>query len=247
LQVHTRYHHRPVSIPAAPTYPPQRSFKPRRRGLSPTRVVGYERGKSRWGIAVDGPELRFEELFNRPSQPVIDIGFGGGEALVEIAELRPDEHVIGIDVHTPGVAWVLAEIERRGLENVRVVEGDVVDFLDRVPKASLAGVRVFFPDPWPKHRQRNRRLIRRETIDRIVPLLRPGGVLHLATDAADYAAQMRAVCDPVPSLCGGVVARPAWRPVTRYEQRAIDAGRRPIDLIYVESESSASDSSSAPR
>lgn len=201
----------------------------------------------RWGIAVEGPLLSFAEVFDGAGDVVLDIGFGGGDALVELAELRPDEHVIGVDVHTPGVAAVLTAIERRGLRNVRLVEGDALDFAARVGPCSLAGIRAYFPDPWPKHRQRQRRLIRPEVVDRLVPLLRIGGVLHLATDDADYAAQMLRVCDLHPALHGGAIERPTWRPVTRYEQRAIDEGRRPVDLLYTASESSSSASSSACR
>jgi tRNA (guanine-N7-)-methyltransferase len=195
--------------------------------------------------------LSFPELFDMPIEPsgdvVLDIGFGVGEALIELAEVRPHEHVIGVDVHTPGVAAVLEAVEARGLRNVRVVEGDVIDFIARIPSRSLAVIRIFFPDPWPKRRQRNRRLVRPDVVERLVPLLREGGTIELATDAADYATQMRLVCDATTGLQGGVTDRPAWRPVTRFERRGIDEGRRPVDLRYVASLSSPSDSSSALR
>ena len=163
-----------------------------------------------WGIAVDGPELCFDELFaddvsGGSDGVVLDIGFGSGEALLELAEQRPGERVVGIDVHTPGIAAVLEAVRSRGLRNIRVVEGDVVDFAARIPQRSLSGMRVFFPDPWPKRRQRGRRLIRAEVMDLLVPLLRTGATLHLATDVDDYAAQMQAVCEAVPGLVGGVV------------------------------------------
>ena len=210
---------------------------------------------SKWAITVDGPPLLFEEVFGPEDRPigdaqgdtVIDIGFGGGEALIELAEVRPHEHVIGVDVHTPGIAAVLEAIESRGLLNVRVVAGDVIDFVDRIPSRSLAAIRAFFPDPWPKQRQRGRRLIRPDVVRRLVPLLRAGGMLHLATDSDEYATQMLRVCDAEDGLEGGVVERPSWRPSTRFEQRAIDEGRRATDLIYVASVSSASESSSALR
>jgi tRNA (guanine-N7-)-methyltransferase len=207
---------------------------------------------TRWGIAVRGPLLSFDEVYadagcDAGDPVVLDIGFGSGEALIELAELRPRECVLGIDVHTPGIAAVLEAVASRGLRNVRVAEGDVVDFADRIPPRSLAAIRVFFPDPWSKRRQRGRRLIRAEILDRIVPLLRPGGELHVATDVDDYATQIRTVCAALPTLVGGVIERPAWRPLTRYERRAIDEGRRPVDLLYTSSSSSPSASSSAPR
>ena len=209
----------------------------------------------KWAIAVDGPVLSFDEVFGAAGlegsdttrDTVLDIGFGGGEALIELAEMRPHERVIGVDVHTPGIAAVLEAIENRGLLNVRVVAGDVIDFADRIPLGSLSAIRAFFPDPWPKQRQRGRRLIRPEVLQWLVPLLRVGGTLHLATDSDDYAAQMRRVCDAEDALVGGIVERPSWRPSTRFELRARDEGRRATELIYMTSESSASESSSALR
>jgi tRNA (guanine-N7-)-methyltransferase len=206
---------------------------------------------SRWGVAVEGPPLSFHDLFDTSGAPsgdvVLDIGFGGGEALIELAEVRPNENVIGVDVHTPGVAAVLEAVEARGLGNVRVVEGDAIDFIARIPMQSLAVIRIFFPDPWPKRRQLKRRLVRPDIVERLVPLLRDGGTIELATDAADYAVQMRLVCDSTAGLQGGVIERPSWRPATRFERRGIDEGRRPVDLRYVASVSSPSDSSSALR
>lgn len=200
---------------------------------------------SRWGLDVDGPQLSFVDVFGAADDVVLDIGFGGGEALIELAEIRPDERVIGIDVHTPGVAAVLEAIEARGLRNVRVVEGDVIDFIPRIAMGSLAEIRVFFPDPWPKHRQRTRRLVRADVIDRFVGLLRGGGVLHIATDSAEYARQALDVCGHNPLLSGGLVERPSWRPTTRFELRGASEGRPSFDLVYNASVSSPSDSSSA--
>ena len=201
----------------------------------------------RWGIAVDGAQLSFEEVFGTTGEVVLDIGFGGGEALIEVAETRPHEHMIGIDVHTPGVAAVLEAIENRALRNVRVVDGDVLDFMGRIPPGSLSAIRVFFPDPWPKRQQRSRRLIRSEVVSRLVALLRVGGSFHVATDCADYEKQICAVCAADPALSGGPIERPSWRPITRFEQRAIDQGRLAVDLFYIASDSSPSDSSSALR
>ena len=158
-----------MSIPSGLSHPPQRSFKPRRRGLSAARTLAYERAIARWGIAVDGDELSFDDLFvgmgTEASDVVLDIGFGGGEALIELAETRPHEAVIGVDVHTPGVAAVLEAVESRGLRNVRVVDGDVIEFMPRVPSRSLAGsVSRVLPRPVAEARQRTRRLIRPDIV-----------------------------------------------------------------------------------
>src|SRR3954454_1649217 len=141
LHVSRHYDARPMAIPAGFERPPQRSFKPRRRGLSPTRTVAFERAMTRWGVSVAGPPLRWPDVFDHRSsgdfEVVLDIGFGAGEALIELAETRPYEHVIGVDVHTPGIAAVLDAVESRAMRNVRVVVGDVLGFLRRVPDGWL--------------------------------------------------------------------------------------------------------------
>ncbi|MEI7548556.1 MAG: hypothetical protein WCK21_10945, partial [Actinomycetota bacterium] len=112
------------------------------------------------------------------------------------------------------------------------VEGDVLEFLPRIPLESLAAVRVFFPDPWPKNKQRHRRLFRPDVVTALVDRLQVGGTLHIATDIEDYARQVIEVAAGDGRLLGGVVPRPEWRPVTRYERRGLAAGRTPHDLIY---------------
>ncbi len=195
----------------------------------------YRDGSARWALPVQGDVFDWGAVFPTlapPVEVVLDIGFGGGDALIELAARRPNEAVVGVDVHTNGVAKVLEAIGDNGWQHVRVVEDDVLDFLHRVPLASLAGVRMFFPDPWPKTAQRNRRLARGDVIPQLVDRLRVGGTLHISTDIADYAAQVVQVCALEPRLLGGVVARPDWRPVTRFETRGLAEGREPIDLIY---------------
>jgi tRNA (guanine-N7-)-methyltransferase len=196
----------------------------------------YRERSERWALSSLGcVPLDWNHEFSTLPAPVdviLDVGFGGGEALVALAAQRPNEAVVGVEVHTPGVAHVLEAIETNGWKHVRVVEADVLEFLPRIPLDSLAGVRMFFPDPWPKSKQRNRRLARQEVVEDLVCLLRVGGTLHIATDVARYAAQVQEVCELHPGLRGGVVARPEWRPVTRFETRGLAEGREPIDLIY---------------
>jgi len=214
------------------SYPPTRSFQPRRRSLPPARAQRYERLMARWSLSVEGDLLRFDELFPGTDAVVLDIGFGGGEGLIDLAAARPHEAIIGLDVHTPGVAFVVEAIEDNGWQHVRVVEGDVLELLPRIPNDSLAGVRLYFPDPWPKQKQRHRRLARPDVVTQLVDRLRVGGTLHVATDIADYAAQTLAVCAGETRLRGGVTSRPEWRPVTRFERRGLAAGREPIDMIF---------------
>ncbi len=212
--------------------PPVRTFKPRRRSLSAARQAWVSEQLARWGLAESGARLDLTEVFGRTAPVVLDVGVGGGEATVVLARQRPHEDTIAVDVHTPGISQVLAAIDADGLTNLRVVHGDALVFLDRLAPASLAGIRVWFPDPWPKARHRHRRLVQPTTVAALVDRLAVGGVLHLATDVDDYAVQMMSVCAREPRLVGGVVERPAWRPVTRFEARGAREGRTAVDLLY---------------
>jgi tRNA (guanine-N7-)-methyltransferase len=215
--------------------PPVRTFKPRRRPLTPARAELLERLEPVWCIPEEGEGFDPLAVFGREAPLVLDIGIGFGDSLTTMAAAEPDVDVIGADVHTPGIASTLARIESMELANVRLLHGDALVFMGRLAPASLAGIRIFFPDPWPKARHRHRRMATAEHVERFVSTLRPGGWIHLATDIDDYALQVQRVCDARADLRGGVVERPDSRPVTRYERKGIDAGRTPIDLIYLRS------------
>jgi len=210
-----------------------RTFKPRRRQLTPARAALYERLRPTWCVEVEGGRFDAVGVFGRDAPLVLDIGIGFGDSLTTAAADEPDIDVIGADVHTPGIASTLARIEAMGLSNVRLLHGDALRFMERLAPGSLHGIRIYFPDPWHKARHRNRRMANAANIERFGRLLAAGGTLHVATDIDDYAAQVRRVCDEHPVFLGGVVARPSTRPVTRYERKALDAGRPVTDLLYV--------------
>ena len=212
-----------------------RSFKPRRRKLGPQAAAAYDRLAPHWCLDATGSALDLIAVFGPAADTtnvVLDIGFGYGDALVAVARDRPGELVIGIDVHTPGLAKVLADIDSLGLDNVRLVNGDAMEFLPRIPPGSLRAVRIYFPDPWTKVRHHHRRIVRPGVIDDLVDRLCIGGELHMATDIADYGDHMQNVCAANDRLLGGVVDRPQERPVTSFERRGLAAGRHPVDLIY---------------
>lgn len=220
-------------------HPPYaRSFRPRRRGLSAARAAAFERDAPKWRLDVEGPVLDLAEVFggltaDSPVRDVVlDIGFGGGEGLIAMAAARPLEDIIGVEVHTPGVAAVVEAIEEYEWTHVRVVEGDVLDFLPRLAEGSLAGIRIWFPDPWPKRKQRHRRIVRDDVVPRLVDVLRVGGSLHVATDIGDYAHHAVGALSADSRLRGGAIPRPPWRPYTRFERRGLAEGRAPIDLWY---------------
>jgi len=212
--------------------PPVRTFKPRRRPLTPERQALMERLAPVWCVDEEGERFDPVATFGRRAPLILDIGIGFGESVTAMAEAEPDHDLIGCDVHTPGIAASLARIEQQGLTNVRLLHGDALVFCERLAPRSLAAIRVFFPDPWPKARHRHRRLAGETNIDRFVGLLAPGGSLHLATDIDDYAVHAERVCDAHPALEGGRIERPDWRPVTRYERKGRTAGREPVDLYY---------------
>ena len=170
---------------------------------------------------------------------MVEIGSGTGESLVTMAAARPEQSVLAFEVYLPGVARTVARLHEEGVENVRLVQGDVVDGLTHLlGPSSIEELWTFFPDPWPKARHHKRRLVDRTFADLVCDRLRPGGLWRLATDWQDYADQLRVVLDDHPALTNvagtddGWAPRFAERPVTRFEQRGLDAGRTVRDLTY---------------
>ncbi|MBN8767017.1 MAG: tRNA (guanosine(46)-N7)-methyltransferase TrmB [Thiobacillus sp. SCN 64-317] len=180
--------------------------------------------------------LDFEAVFNRRAPRILEIGFGMGEGLAETAAAHPDHDYLGVEVHTPGVGALLKQIGERGLVNVRVIQHDAVDVLTHMlAPASLAGIHIFFPDPWHKKRHHKRRLIQPPLVQLLASRLQPGGYIHLATDWQDYAGQMLAVLSAEPLLRNTVAdyaPRPDTRPLTKFEQRGIRLGHGVWDLVF---------------
>ena len=225
---------------------PLRTFHPRTSPLGATRRRALETLLPQLGFSVhddavppplapDGT-LDGEALFGRTAPLVVEIGSGMGEAVLAMASADPDRDYLAVEAHVPGVAALLAALGDSGPTNVRVAQGDALELLrDRVPTASLDAVHAFFPDPWPKARHHKRRLIRPDVVALLRDRLRPGGVLHCATDWPDYAAQMLAVLTADPGLvntCDGYAPRPPHRPHTRFEERGVTAGRPIADLVF---------------
>ena len=166
----------------------------------------------------------------------MEIGFGMGDATWQLAERHPDTGILAVDVHTPGVGKLLAQLEAHALDNVRVFEGDAMELLrESIAPGALAGLRVFFPDPWPKKKHHKRRLISEASLPLLADRLRPGGFLHFASDWQDYA---EVVCEILERstdferVDGVELADPRTRPRTGYESRGIAAGRPITDLVF---------------
>ncbi|MBP0460885.1 tRNA (guanosine(46)-N7)-methyltransferase TrmB [Streptomyces montanisoli] len=215
-----------------------RSFQPRRSRVTAGQADAIRRLWSTWGFDVDGQRvLDLDALFG--AVPVVlEIGFGMGETTARMAAADPGTGVLAVDVHTPGQGNLLALAEREGLANVRVANGDAVILMrEMLAPASLAGLRVYFPDPWPKKRHHKRRLVQPEFLDLAATRMAPGAVLHCATDWEPYAEQMLAVLDEHGAFentapGGGFAERPAHRPLTRFEGQGLDKGHVVRDLLF---------------
>jgi tRNA (guanine-N7-)-methyltransferase len=193
--------------------------------LGPRFVLPYRPGR-----------LDAAAAFGRSAPLVVEIGFGMGDATAQIAAARPGDDFLGIEVHTPGVGALLQRIEERGLANVRIVQHDAVEVLrEMIAPDSLAGVHVYFPDPWHKKKHHKRRLIQPEFVRLLVSRLAPGGYLHCATDWEPYAQQMLEVLGAEPALANtaeGYAPRPEWRPLTKFENRGLKLGHGVWDLVF---------------
>ena len=183
-----------------------------------------------YGLNVSTTPLNLMRLYGRDAPLVLEIGSGMGEATVELATADPARNYLAVDVHTAGIANLLALISDRGLTNVRVARGDALTLVrDQLPPDCLDALHIYFPDPWPKPRHHKRRLIQPHHVALLRSRLRPGAPLYCATDSSDYAVAMRDTL----AADGQLVADPvAVRPSTRYGQRAIDAGREVHDIVY---------------
>ncbi|MCY1142102.1 tRNA (guanosine(46)-N7)-methyltransferase TrmB [Actinoplanes sp. Pm04-4] len=179
----------------------------------------------------DRTPLDLDELFGRDAPKVLEIGFGMGDTLAATAAADPARDYLGIEVHTPGIGNLLAEIQDQELSNVRVALGDAMQLVHRLPPGRLAGVHIFFPDPWPKARHHKRRLVQPANIALLRERLPPGGVLHCATDWPHYAEAMAETLDADPGLEFLDNDR-SGRPETKFERRGAGAGRPITDLRY---------------
>lgn len=166
-----------------------KSFVRRQRRLTPRLEKALHTAWPQFGITIpENEQLNFAKIFNRVAPTILEIGFGHGDTLIPMAKQNPNQNYLGIEVHEPGVAAVMAEIIENNLTNIRVIQNDAVKILqNNIADHTLSRVHIYFPDPWPKKKHHKRRIIQTEFLDLLKNKLMGGGVLHFATDWDDYA------------------------------------------------------------
>ncbi len=206
--------------------------------MTPSQRRALETLLPRFGVPPGDTPLDLAALFGRRAPVTLEIGFGMGDALLEMAAAAPERDFLGVEVHRPGIGRLLAGLEARGLGNVRVIEDDAVRVLERrLGDDVLDRLLLLFPDPWPKKRHRKRRLLQPPFVELAARRLAVGGMFHAATDWAPYAEQMLEVLEASDRFenCAGpgcYAARPAYRPLTRFERRGVALGHAVFDLLF---------------
>ena len=186
------------------------------------------------GIEFTQQEINLSEIFPKSEKVIMEIGFGMGEATAIIAKNHPNNGYIAVDVHPPGIGKLLARIVENDLTNLKVIEEDVHVVLQHmIPNESLDGIHLFFPDPWPKKKHNKRRIVNEGFLALIHPKIKKGGLIHVATDWVPYAESIQQVFAGSTLFTGGVIEKPEWRPVTRFEGQGIDKYHAVNDMMYV--------------
>lgn len=215
-----------------------RSFVLRQGRLTKGQQRAFDAHWERLGIEYRPAQLDLQALFGNDNPVHVEIGFGNGESLAEMARRHPERNYIGIEVHGPGVGHLLMKLEEYGCQNVRICRHDAVEVLEQmIPPASLQGVYLFFPDPWHKKRHHKRRIVQLAFLDLLARKLCPGGFFHAATDWENYAGHMLEVLNGASHLFRNTasrdfVERPDDRPLTKFEQRGLRLGHGVWDLIF---------------
>ena len=217
-------------------HPPIRSYVLRQGRFSPGQQRAFEDLMPRFGIPFAPRPLDFAAVFGRSAPTIAEIGFGMGETTARIAAEHPETNYLCMEVHAPGVGSLLKQVAEHALTNVRIVRHDAVEVLrEMVPERSLAGIHVFFPDPWPKKRHHKRRLVQPPFAQLAASRLVPGGFIHVATDWQEYAEHVLAVLSATPGLANTAedfAPRPESRPQTKFERRGLKLGHGVWDIVF---------------
>ncbi len=207
--------------------------------MTPAQARGWQEGFPRFGLNLQSGPLDWDATFGFAGRRIVEVGFGMGDSLLQMADADPTAQFVGIEVHRPGVGRLLSQLLGAGIDNLRVYAEDAVEVMEHcLAPDSLDAIHIFFPDPWHKKRHHKRRLIQPELVHELAALLKADGYLHLATDWAPYAEHMFDVLDAEPLLTnaggrpGAGVPRPDYRPLTKFEARGERLGHVVQDLVY---------------
>jgi tRNA (guanine-N7-)-methyltransferase len=233
------HNRRPMNPPDPDRRAPIRSFVLRAGRMGPGQQRALQELGPRFVLPYAPQPLDLDATFGRHAPRVLEIGFGMGDATAQVAAAQPGTDFIGIEVHAPGVGALLKRIGELALSNLRLIQHDAVPVLEHmIPPHSLAGVHLWFPDPWHKKKHHKRRLVQPAFVDLLASRLAPGGYLHCATDWQPYAEQMLQVLSAAPGLANsadaaaGYAPRPPWRPLTKFEARGLRLGHGVWDLVF---------------
>ena len=211
-----------------------RSYRLRGVRITPAQQEARDNLWAKFGVEFQESQIDLESLFPKSQPIVMEIGYGMREATWQIAKANPSTNYLGVEVHMPGVGKLMARLDEYELTNVRLIERDVFEvFYYMVKDSSLDGVHLFFPDPWPKKRHFKRRIINERFLSDVASKLKPGGYLHIATDWVPYAEWTTEVFSQTKLFTGGVIDRPDWRPLTRFEGQGISKDHAVNDFRFL--------------
>jgi len=214
--------------------PSVRSYSIRGSRITDAQRMAKDALQQVYGIEFKQEQINIPEIFPTSDKVIMEIGFGMGEATAIIAKNHPNNGYIAVDVHPPGIGKLLARIVENDLANLKVIEEDVHVVLQHmIADDSLDGIHLFFPDPWPKKKHNKRRIVNEGFLALIHPKIKKGGFIHIATDWVPYANSIQEVFAGSTLFTGGVIDKPEWRPVTRFEGQGIDKDHAVNDMMYI--------------
>ena len=210
-----------------------RSYRLRGVRITPAQQIARDTLWAKFGIEFEESLLDLSTSFEKDLPVVMEIGYGMGEATWQIAKENPSTNYLGVEVHMPGVGKLMAKLNEFELTNVKLIERDVFEvFHYMIADGALDGVHLYFPDPWPKKRHNNRRIVNQRFISEVAKKLKPGGYLHIATDWVPYAEWITEQFNETELFTGGVIDRPDSRPLTRFEGQGLTKDHRVTDFLF---------------
>ena len=210
-----------------------RSYSLRGNRMTRAQTLAMAQSWDRYAIEIKS-ELILNQIFPEKTKVIMEIGSGMGEATAQIAKANPEVGYVAVEMHSPGLAALLILINQLELENIKLIREDATYLLaNHIPDNSLDGIHLLFPDPWPKNRQHKRRMVQSEFIEMVGRKLKPGGFIHIATDWQPYADWIKVRFDKSGSFSGGVVERPSWRVLSKFEGQGLRKGHQVTDFKYI--------------